>query len=256
MLAALMEAMAESVRDRLLALAQRWGQNYFFGVQIAAITDYLKKQIDDSAGAEEKRVAAAKRLIGLDAGTDVIGFVLKQVTLLTAPSLASGFLTALTESRNPGTGQALIESWSQLTPSVRRTAIAALMRRVEWTTALLDAVENGKMNRTDLATEQWGQLKQNPNRMIARRSERLSAAGSAISADREEIVNKLLPLAKEKGDPARGKEVFTATCAVCHVFDGQGGKVDPDLTGVSARDRAAALVDTLDPYSSVEANFL
>ncbi len=255
MLAGLMQAMPESVRDRLLALAQRWGQTELFGAQIAAITDYLKKQIADSAGEEEKRVASAKRLIGLDAGADVIEFVLKQVTLLTAPSLATGFLTALTESRNPGTGQALIESWSQLTPSVRRTAIAALMRRAEWTTALLDAVEKGKLTKTDLATEQWGQLKQNPNRMIARRAEKLSETGSAISADRQEIVNKLLPLAKEKGDPARGKEVFTATCVVCHVFDGQGGKVGPDLTGIAARDRSEILVDILDPNRSVEANY-
>jgi len=48
----------------------------------------------------------------------------------------------------------------------------------------------------------------------------------------------LLPLAKEKGDPVRGKEVFTATCAVCHIFNGQGGKVGPDLTGIAARDRS------------------
>jgi putative heme-binding domain-containing protein len=98
-------------------------------------------------------------------------------------------------------------------------------------------------------------LKQNPNSLIARRAERLSAGANAISADREEIVKKLLPLAKEKGDLARGKEVFTATCAVCHVFEGQGGKVGPDLSGIAARDRAEILTDILDPNRSVEANY-
>ncbi len=255
MLAGLMQAMPESIRDRLLALAQRWGQAELFGAQITDITDYLKKQITSSDAADEPRVAAAKRLIGLDATTEVIEFVLKQVTLLTTPSLAGGFINALTESRNPDTGGALIESWAQLTPSVRRAAIATLMRRSEWTTALLDAVEKGKITRTDLATEQWSQLKQNPNRMIARRAERLSNTGPAISADREEIVKKLLPLAKDKGDPARGQQVFTATCAVCHLFNGQGGKVGPDLTGIAARDRSEILVDILDPNRSVEANY-
>ncbi|MEY2428967.1 MAG: uncharacterized protein QOJ40_1852, partial [Verrucomicrobiota bacterium] len=70
-----------------------------------------------------------------------------------------------------------------------------------------------------------------------------------------EIVKKLLPLAKESGNPARGKEVFTAVCAVCHTFKGQGGKVGPDLTGIAARDRSEILIDILDPNRSVEANY-
>ena len=77
----------------------------------------------------------------------------------------------------------------------------------------------------------------------------------AISADRQDIVTKLLPLAREKGDPARGKEVFTVNCAVCHTFDGQGKNVGPDLSGIAARDRAEILLDILDPNRSVEANY-
>src|SRR5439155_17438700 len=102
--------------------------------------------------------------------------------------------------------------------------------------------------------EHWSQLKQNPNRAVARRAERLAEVNASISADREEIVKKLLPLAKEKGDPARGKEVFTANCAVCHTFNGQGGKIGPDLTGIGARDRSEIFTDILDPNRSVEAN--
>ena len=83
----------------------------------------------------------------------------------------------------------------------------------------------------------------------------MSAIGGAVSADRQEIVKKLLPLAKEKGEPVRGKEVFTANCAVCHTFDGQGGKVGPDLSGIGARDRSEVLIDILDPNRSVEANY-
>jgi putative heme-binding domain-containing protein len=134
-------------------------------------------------------------------------------------------------------------------------AIAALMRRPEWTRALLDAVDQGAISRTDLAAEHWSQLKQSPNRMIARRAERLSAPVGGISADREEIVKKLLPVAKEKGDPVRGKDVFAANCAVCHIHNGTGGKVGPELTGISSRDRSDILLEILDPNRSVEANY-
>src|SRR5262249_32575744 len=124
-----------------------------------------------------------------------------------------------------------------------------------WTTDLLNAVEKNRIPRSDIAADQWSQLKTNPDRALARRAERLMETGNAISADREEIVKKLLPLAKEKGDPARGKEIFTTTCAVCHTFNGQGGKVGPDLSGIVARDRSEILTDILDPNRSVEANY-
>jgi putative heme-binding domain-containing protein len=164
-------------------------------------------------------------------------------------------INALGESRITRTGEALMDHWTDYSPTVRRTVIAVLMRRSEWAMALLDAIQKEKIRKTDLAPEHWSQLKQNPNRTIAGRAERLAEINNSISADREEIVKKLLPLTKEKGDPVRGKEVFTAACAVCHVFNGQGGKVGPDLTGIGARDRGEILTEILDPNRSVEATY-
>ncbi|HUS36696.1 MAG TPA: c-type cytochrome, partial [Verrucomicrobiae bacterium] len=254
-LVALMDALAEPVRDRLLALSQRWNQPDLFGANIASIIDSLKTQITDAAAADEKRVAAAKRLIGIDARPEIVGFIVKQITALTPPGLANGFINALAESRENATAAEILGNWNQFTPGAKRNAVQTLMRRSEWTRELLDAVEKGTVSRGDLGTEQWSQLKSNPNRIISRRAERLMETGNAISADREEIVKKLLPVAKEKGDAARGKEVFTATCAVCHAFNGQGGKVGPDLTGIAAKPRTEILTDILDPNRSVEANY-
>jgi hypothetical protein len=172
--------------------------------------------------ADAQRAAAAKRLVGLQDKPEVVETVLKEVTLLTPPALAGGLINALGESRHNRTGQAITEHWAKLTPAVRRNAVAVLMRRSEWAMALLEAVQRERIHKTDLAPEHWSQLKQNPNRAVARRAERLAEiTNTAVSTDREEIVKKLLPLAKEKGNVARGKEVFTASCAVCHVFDGQ-----------------------------------
>ena len=250
-----MDAMPESVRDRLLALARRWGQTELFGANFTAIIDSLQKQVADSTANDDQRVAAARRLVGLDSKLEIIDALLKQISVLSPPGLATGFINALAESRNPDTAQAVIASWKQFTPGTRRNAVAALLRRAEWSRTLLDSVEKGTIGKTDIAADQWAQLKLNPDRAIARRAERLSEAGNTISADREEIVKKLLPLAKEKGDPGRGKEVFTDTCAVCHTFNGQGGKVGPDLTGIAARDRSEIFTDILDPNRSVEANY-
>ena len=57
--------------------------------------------------------------------------------------------------------------------------------------------------------------------------------GQAISADREEVVKKFLPVAKLEGDVAAGKDVFTKNCAVCHQLHSEGAK-DAKAWGQSA----------------------
>jgi putative membrane-bound dehydrogenase-like protein len=254
-LAGVMEALPESSRDRLLALAQRWGQPQIFGTAVSTILESLKKQVTDATVSDDKRAAAARRLVGLEDTVDTLAMIVKQVTVLTPPGLATGLVRALGESHITNTAEAVTSHWSQFTPSVRRAAISVLLRRAEWAMGLLDAVQKEQINRADLTPDNWSQLKQNPNKAVARRAERMAEINPVLSSDREAIVKKLLPLAREKGDAAHGKDVFNATCAVCHAFNGQGGKVGPDLTGISARDRSEILTDVLDPNRSVEANY-
>lgn len=148
-----------------------------------------------------------------------------------------------------------MKHWSTFTPAVRRSAISVLLRRSEWALSMMDLVEDASISRMDIPNEYWSQLRQNPNRRVAGRANRLSSASASISADRAEIVNKLLPLAKEKGDANVGKRIFEAYCFVCHAFNGKGGMVGPDLTGIGSRDRSDILLEILDPNRSVEANY-
>lgn len=272
-LTALMPALPELARDRLLALALRWGQPELFGTSVAAIITSLKEQIGDASRKDAERAAAARRLVGLDDKPETWKLLLDQINLLTPPELAVGLVNALGDSRDGTAGErprerdprnrnrisptagAILERWANLTPTVRRAAITLLMRRPEWAGSLLQAVDDRTIAHTDLAPEHWAQLKANPNPFIGRRAERLAERGGNTATGREEIVLKLLPLAKEKGDPARGKEVFTANCAVCHQFNGEGKYVGPDLNGIGARDRSDILMEVLDPNRSVEANY-
>jgi hypothetical protein len=146
-LTSLMQALPESARDRLLALAQRWGQPDLFGASIASIIDSLRKQVTDKALADEQRAAAAKRLVGLEDNSDTVELLLEQVTVLTPPALATGLINALGESRITRTGEAVTGHWAQFTPAVRRAAIALLMRRGEWAMALLDTVDKQRSAR-------------------------------------------------------------------------------------------------------------
>ena len=255
-LGALMLALPEDARSSLFALAERWGKRSLFAAQAAGIARGLRTHVTDPTQPDATRIDAARRWIGLEDQLDSVQTVLGQIQTLSAPALATGFIAALGESRQPPTGSAVVAAFRNFTPATRRAALALLLRRAEWASSLLTAVEKRELQRSDVPAEHWTQLKAHPDQHVAARARSLDqAAGVASNPDMELVIKKLLPIAQQKGDATRGKEVFTATCAVCHTFDGQGSKVGPDLTGVGARPRSDILVDIIDPNRSVEANY-
>ena len=59
----------------------------------------------------------------------------------------------------------------------------------------------------------------------------------------------------QPGNAARGKEVFTQTCAICHKLNGVGKEVGPVLDGIGAHGPEALLVDIIDPSRQIDAGF-
>ena len=57
------------------------------------------------------------------------------------------------------------------------------------------------------------------------------------------------------GATARGKAVFKEHCGKCHMHSGEGGKVGPELTGMSVHPAKELLIHVLDPNRSVEGNY-
>ena len=172
------------------------------------------------------------------------------------PALAGCLINALGGSKRGPTGAAILGEFNKFTPATRRAATAVLMRRAEWATALLNSIEKHQLQRTDIAADHWTQLRSYPDGVIvakAREVEKLT--GGPASSDLDAVVKKLLPVARRSGDAAKGKELFTKNCAVCHTFRGEGAKVGPDLDGIAARPRQDILVDIIDPNRSVEANY-
>jgi putative heme-binding domain-containing protein len=60
---------------------------------------------------------------------------------------------------------------------------------------------------------------------------------------------------KARPDLARGAQIFTQQCAVCHSIDRQGGNLGPQLDGVGHRGLERICEDILDPNRNVDLAF-
>jgi hypothetical protein len=246
---------AES-RGRLVRLAERMGSKALaeYAAEIAAT---LLAQAQNEKESESTRAAAARQYVEFNrtdaaAADEVLGLISPR----TSPELAAGLLEAAGRSESPQAGPAILEAAQALTPAVRAAAWRVLLSRAEWTRALLDGLEAGKLQLAELSLEQRTALASHPERRIARRARGLLSRGGGLpNPDRQKVLEELLPLAQNKGDAALGKEVFKKTCAKCHTHSGEGTRIGPDLTGMAVHPKVELLTQMLDPSRSVEGNY-
>lgn len=255
-LVALFEKLSPSGRANLIVLASRWGSKKL-EAQAAEIAKSLLKTVMDNETEEEARQAAADQLVEfrkLDPSAAVS--VLDLITPRTAPTLGQGFLEAVGKSEASEVGAAVVERLPGMTPALRATGIRILLARADWTPALLEALEAGRVPLNDLTLDQKQALAAHPNRRLANRSRRLLERGGSLpNPDRQKVLDELLPLTQRTADAVAGKEVFKKQCAKCHTHSGEGNKIGPDLTGMAVHPKHELLVHLIDPSRSVEGNF-
>jgi putative membrane-bound dehydrogenase-like protein len=255
-LATLAPELPLTARGQLVMLAERWGSKAL-AKYASEISSGLLAQAKNEKEGDKTRMSAATQLIEFRS-TDLktARQVLRLVTPQTPPELARGFLEALSHSEASSVGADLVKAYSTLTPGVRPAALRVLLGRPAWTTALLNGLEAGQVAFTELSLDQKQGLASHPNRFVAQRARKLLARGGGLpNPDRQEVIDELLPLTKRAGDPAAGKLVFKANCAKCHVHNGEGAKIGPDLSGMAVHPKDHLLVEIMDPSRSVEGNY-
>ncbi len=255
-LAALVARVPAGTKGSLIKLATLWGSKGF--EKYAAETmKALLATIADDKGADGARADAARQLVEFRSNDDeVVEKVLDAISPRTSPQLGTDLLDALGSSQAANLGPAVVKRLGSWSPSARAAGLRLLLGRPESTLALLDGLDKGQVQLGDLTLDQKQALAAHPNRQIAARARRLLERGGGLpSADRQKVIDQLLPLTKKTGDAALGKAVFTKHCATCHTHSGEGGKVGPDLTGMAVHPKDHLLVDIIDPSRSVEGNY-
>jgi len=150
--------------------------------------------------------------------------------------------------------QAILDAWPGMTPPLRAQAIEALFSRESWLVTMLAAIGDGTFRAANLDSLRVRSLLSYDNAEIKAQAERVLADYNLGS--RQDVVNAYQDVLDMKGDPERGKTVFTENCSKCHKLQGEGFEVGPDLSTIAQAGPDKILVNVLDPNREVNPQYV
>ncbi len=211
----------------------------------------------DSAADADKRLSAWEQAIRLSpTSSRILDAIEKFFTPQLSPEIGNKAMDALQVARVEGLANHLITARRKLAPSLASSVIRLLLNRAETTTTLLDAIEQGQIQFTDLQLDQRQAILNHPDRAIALRAgELMKARGAMVASNRQTLVDEWAPVTEMKGDIESGVAMYKKHCAQCHKHGELGVAIGPNLTGMAVHPKHEILMNVLDPSRSVESNF-
>ena len=173
----------------------------------------------------------------------------------TPTSLRRKAIQALASLKNTETPRILSAALPKLSANELPDAINTLASTQEGAKALLQAVAAKTLPPTALSPFLIRQLTAFDDPDINALIKSAWGDVNAPKADLAERTQKyralLTPAALAKGDLAKGKLLYTATCGQCHQLFGEGQNVGPDITGSNRTDLNYLLENVLDPNAVI-----
>ncbi len=222
------------------------------GIETALAT-YRDLLASASARTSERENALNVLLQAKDAST---AKTLLQLIQNDAPaSLRRQAIQALASLKDAETPRILGAALPKLSANELPDAVNTLASTKEGAKALLKAVEAKSVPSTALSPFLVRQLTAFDDADINALIKSAWGDVNAPKADLAERTKKyrdlLTPAALAKGDLAKGKMLYTATCGQCHKLFGEGQNVGPDITGSNRADLNYLLENVLDPNAVI-----
>ena len=161
----------------------------------------------------------------------------------------------LGESDDTSVGAALTKAFPKLPAKVQTVAFDAVLKRADWANAFLDAVKAKEIDPSTLGPANTSRLRSHPDKAVAKRAVKLLDEFNPLVKAKKDAIEKLFPIASQKGDAKHGKELFTTTCAICHNFHGAGAEIGPILTGMGTHGASELITAIVDPNAEVDPSF-
>jgi putative heme-binding domain-containing protein len=147
-----------------------------------------------------------------------------------------------------------LDGWTLKPPSLRQASIAVLIGRAKWAAELLDSIDRGEVNRSEIPLAARQGLLKEQDQAVKQHAARLWASDQ--SSSRAEVLARYKAATSAVGDAAKGATHFGALCAQCHLLHGIGHAVGPDLAALRDKSPEDFLTAILDPNAAVEPRFI
>lgn len=232
--------------------------------QIAAATGGKSQQVFQQLLEEARKIAGdaeqpaerrarAIRQLAIASWADAQDVILASLAADQPAEVQQAAVETLGRWKEPQVADVLIDSWPVMVPALRQRAGDLFVSRPEWTRRWLAALEEGRLSPGDVAPAHWQTLLQHQDEQIRRRAERLAASRQA---NRQAVLDQYRPALTLEGDPTRGRQVFTKTCAPCHQLSGIGHAIGPNLAAMRNRGKDALLLNILLPNAEVNPQYV
>jgi putative heme-binding domain-containing protein len=169
-------------------------------------------------------------------------------------ALQAAAMTVLGRIRGDEAAKIMIDGWRGYSPTLKAQALDTLLSRPEWQRQLLDAIDKGAVPVGHIDARHRGRLLRNKDEKLHALAAKLFSGPS--TTDRQKVLRDYRPAATLKGDPNRGKALFTKTCATCHRLHDTGSAVGPDLAALANKSPEYLLAEILDPNKNVDTRYI
>jgi len=233
----------------LTCLAMRLGS--------AAAQKYALEQVVRADVSHQQRAQLIK-VLGQLGRNDCISPLLQASGPHERDDVRAAALEALQGFADPAIADRVLALYPTMSAGTRARAQALLLGRPNSARKLVHAVDAGVVSATDLSFEQVRKILLFHDSALTALVEKhwghLTPATAGEKRARIASVGHMLDLGR--GNPARGKELFTKTCAICHTLFGEGNKIGPDLTGVDRHDRTFLITSIVDPNAAIRKEYI
>jgi putative heme-binding domain-containing protein len=211
--------------------------------------DALRATLADRKAAADARGGALDALLG--ARDAKLPSVL--LDLLLDPAMRGASIRGLASYTHPGTAEALLKVYGTLDVAERRDALNTLAARKEYARILIAALKDKTVPRADVSAATARQLMELGDAEVSSWIEKEWGTARATPADRLKTIAQWKEKYSKgpKGNPSKGRALFTKTCGQCHTLFDAGGKVGPELTGANRTDLDYVLQNILDPSALI-----
>jgi putative membrane-bound dehydrogenase-like protein len=226
-----------------------WEAVRFF--HLPQLVNQAKADAQATGLSTKQRVTAIRALRG-GQYPEVAPLLRNFLNLQDSPGLQAAAVESLAAFDDPQVAPALLGSWPKYTPELRQKVLTALLSDRDRMKTLMQALEDGQVERTAFDPGMQARLHDHPDKDVTDRAgkyfKQAAEERSAAIAGYRDALNLA-------GDVGRGRDIFSSTCAKCHVPQQGRPRIGPDLSGISNKTREELLNSILNPSAAIEPRF-